>query len=149
MRLWHKYLVNVLPRKQLCGQLRECVLIAKNISENGNPNHALVNKIMDYPRNDFNEYCSIVIKSMKMRGYKVSESTLNKLKCYTEFNYNDEPSFDIFKNWHNNRYFVECYYNLKEKYDCGLITEKEWRDLKYGVNLYLKHADFNQEIILN
>ena len=36
MRLWYKYLIGVLPQKQLLGQWRECCLIAKNIAEKRN-----------------------------------------------------------------------------------------------------------------
>lgn len=28
--------------------------------------------------------------------------------------------------WHNDRYFLQCFYNLQEKHDCGGITDKEW-----------------------
>ena len=51
MRLWHKDLIPVLPRQQLLSQWRECCCIARNIVENGTPNHILVNKILDYPIN--------------------------------------------------------------------------------------------------
>ena len=35
MRLWHKDLIDSLPRKQLLGQWRECCAIIKNIKEKG------------------------------------------------------------------------------------------------------------------
>ena len=49
MRCWHKDLISVLPKQQLLGQWRECCLIAKNIAEQGTPNHILVNRIFNYP----------------------------------------------------------------------------------------------------
>ena len=48
MRLWHVDLIDVLPRKQLLSQWRECCAIAKSIADKGTPNHILVNKITDY-----------------------------------------------------------------------------------------------------
>ena len=39
MRLWHKDLIDVLPRQQLISQWREICCIAKNIAEKGTPNH--------------------------------------------------------------------------------------------------------------
>ena len=33
---------------------------------------------------------------------------------------------EVFKGWHNDRYFIQCVHNLEEKYDCGGITEEEW-----------------------
>ena len=56
MRLWHKELIDVLPRQQLLGQWRECCCIALNLSKSGTPNHILVNKILDYPIDEFFEY---------------------------------------------------------------------------------------------
>ncbi len=130
MRLWHKDLIAVLPRQQLLGQWRECCLIAKNIKEKGNPNHILVNKIMDYPLNDFNIYCNLVLAEMVFRGYNVKERTLNLLNERIGFmvNVTDETrNANIFKDWHNDSYFCQCCYNLQEKYDCGGISENEWR----------------------
>lgn len=31
---------------------------------------------------------------------------------------------------HNNRYLKQCYYNLQEKYDRGIITEEEWKKIE-------------------
>lgn len=56
MRLWHYQLLPYLPKYQLKSQWRECVCIASNIYEHGTPNHILVNAIMDYPIEEFNDY---------------------------------------------------------------------------------------------
>ena len=95
MRLWHKDLVKVLPRFQILGQWRECCLIAKSISENGTPNHILVNKIMDYPIEHFYYYASHISDEMEKRGYKCDFSKFTKYitieKCHITYN-------DLFKN---------------------------------------------------
>ena len=126
MRLWHKSLVSSLPRQQLLGQWRECCCIAKNISTSGNPNHILVNKILNYPIGHFITYSVYhVAHEMAVRGYTVD---LNKFWKYFPIGDNFEvPSDDeLFAGWHNERYFKQCYYNLEEKYDCGGITEEEF-----------------------
>ena len=124
MRLWHKNLIPVLPRQQLLGQWRECCLIAKNIHDKGNPNHLLVNKIMDYPIDHFFRYGIAVREEMTKRGYKCDAE---KFKKYFQ---NPQYKFyrvdEIFPGWHNERYLMQCYYNLQEKYDCGGITDEEW-----------------------
>lgn len=123
MRLWHKDLIPVLPDQQLIGQWRECCAIARNIAEKGTPNHLLVNKVMEYPVNDFMIYCYHIEKEMRKRGYKVKVHPTKYLhipypnKCHLSEIYND---------WHNERYLKQCYYNLQEKYDCGGITNDEW-----------------------
>ena len=70
MRLWHKYLITVLPKQQLLGQWRECCLIAKNIAEKGTPNHLLVNKVIEYPIEHFFMICDSIYSEMVFRGYK-------------------------------------------------------------------------------
>ena len=131
MRLWHKELIQVLPRQQLLGQWRECCAIAKNIHGKGTPNHLLVNRIMDYPLSHFLHYGWFVYAELQYRrGYDVEffkfSRWINQGKVTGEY-----PFFeDIFSNWHNRRYLDQCYYNLEEKYDCGGITEDEWKAIR-------------------
>lgn len=128
MRLWHRDLLPVLPRQQLVSQWRECCCIAKNIADNGTPNHILVNKIMNYPMSDFWNYTRLVTEEMRRRGYKINVDKFTKY--YYKFGYplpdlNDKP----FAGWHNARYFLQCYFNLEEKHDAGGITKYEWKKL--------------------
>lgn len=130
MRLWHIDLLEVLPRQQLLSQWRECCCIARNISVNGTPNHLLVNKILDYDLSDFYSYSILVSNEMLRRGYKVDRSKFEKYcKC-------DRFISRPFEGWHNDRYFLQCFYNLQEKYDCGGMTELEW--CKIEVKYYRK-----------
>ena len=127
MRLWHKKLLSVLPRQQLLGQWRECCCIASNLVKDGTPNHILVNKILDYPISHFYTYSiECVAKEMISRGYKVSLD-----KFWKHFSVGDDyiiPSFEeLYQNWHNERYLNQCIYNLEEKYDCGGVSEEEWK----------------------
>ena len=127
MRLWHKELISSLPKNQLVGQWRECCAIAKALNEQGSPNHLLVNKILNYPKEHFYTYCSLIMQEMKKRGYNVSNKAYNNFiknigtTGFTEVYFNE-----LFKDWHNQRYLTQCYYNLQEKYDCGGISKKEW-----------------------
>lgn len=127
MRLWHKRLIPYLPNKQLFGQWRECCLIAKNISEKGTPNHLLVNKITEYSEEHFLAYCSLVYNEMIKRRYKADWKKIEKYFCPTT-----KPKYldAIFCFWHDKRYLVQCYYNLQEKYDCGGISEEEWKRIE-------------------
>ena len=133
MRLWHKDLILVLPRQQLLGQWRECCAIAKSISTNGTPNHILVNKIMDYSMSHFYTYGKLVHRIMKLRGYKCN---FDKFGHYFTYPHETEEidHNKLFQNWHNKRYLQQCYYNLEEKYDCGGITEDEWKKIKSEMN---------------
>ena len=126
MRLWHKDLICVLPRKQLVGQWRECCCIAKNIKEKGTPNHILVNRIMNYPISEFCDYCNIVLAEMMKRGYHVSSKSISCLENNIDFCVDSHLNMDIFDQWHDNRYLRQCYFNLQEKYDTHGIEEWEW-----------------------
>lgn len=126
MRLWHKDLISVLPKQQLLGQWRECCLIAKEISTKGTPNHVLVNKILYYDLDHFHYYASMVSDEMESRGYKCDFSRFTK---WIKLETNHIVDKSLFYNWHNQRYLRQCYYNLQEKYDCGVISLDEWRKI--------------------
>ena len=125
MRMWHKDLIQVLPRQQLLGQWRECCLIAKQIAENGTPNHVLVNKVTEYPIDHFICYSAFVACEMEMRGYRVD---VDRIKKWIQIKLPVRENLKyVFHGWHNDRYLRQCLYNLQEKADCGAITPEEWK----------------------
>ena len=138
MRLWHKDLISYLPRGQLLSQWRECCCIADNWANHRTPNHILVNEVLNYPISHFVAYCNIVYKEMIFRNYRLTDSSTNRLNRNIllidrgEHHHNTLSvedaiiTTDIFPNWHNDRYLLQCYYNLEEKHDRGAITDKEW-----------------------
>lgn len=144
MRLWHYQLLPGLPKEQLISQWRECCKIAYDIKATGKPtNHLLINKINDYPLDEFKIYCNLLIKEMTRRGIKITTATMNKLyDCLKEYCNvivdNDKP---IFKNWHDFAYMDICFYNLNEKFLCGGITNEDWEKFK---NVY-----FERRTLLN
>lgn len=139
MRLWHKDLIKVLPKKQLVAQWRELCCIAKNISEDGTPNHLLVNKVLDYSWIHFNTYTNLILQEMRERGYSVSKEAYlnfcqNSSAARDYFNNTPENcciknSEDLYKEWHDDRYLVQCFFNLQEKHDCGGIPDEEWNQI--------------------
>lgn len=142
MRLWHKDLISVLPREQLVAQWRELSAIAGNILNKGTPNHILVNKVMEYPLDHFINYAFYIRKEMTDRGYKTMDRVFNKIISLKE-DYKLVKREDLFPNWHNNIYFLICYYNLYEKYLCGGIKEEDFNkiDKVYPSELILKNLN--------
>lgn len=135
MRLWHKELIQVLPNKQLLSQWRELNAIARNIQINGTPNHILVNKVLNYDNAHFLAYTKLVLKELKNRNYRIRQDTFQRFLRYTNtteeaFDDIDINFSDIYKDWHNDRYFLQCYYNLQEKYDCSGISEEDWSKIQ-------------------
>lgn len=140
MRLWHKTLIQYLPRQRLIAQWRECCAIAGNIAKKGTPNHLLVNKVLS-SRGDFYSYCNLVVSELKRRNYKVSlkaiKTCFNNILASNNFETNS-THFEIFPDWHNNRYLKQCLFNLQEKYDCGGIPEDDWKLIQDNFEEYLK-----------
>lgn len=133
MRLWHKDLISVLPRGQLVAQWRECSAIAGAILKNGTPNHMLVNKVLDYPISHFITYSLRIRTEMTCRGYKTMQSVEDKIVSLYP-NYTRIAHENLFKDWHNERYFKQCFYNLQEKYDCGGLTKEEWKNIEIAIS---------------
>ena len=132
MRLWHRDLVSVLPKKQLISQWRECCAIAAMIAKNKSPNHLLVNRVLS-SRGDFYAYTQLVIGELKKRNYKISIKTMERcVKNILHSNaYEDNSThFNYFPYWHTDRYLKQCYYNLEEKFDCGRISQEEFDKVK-------------------
>ena len=127
MRLWHKDLIPYLPRQQLLGQWRECCLIAKQIVENGTPNHVLVNRVMEYPIEHFDKYVQLIYLETQTREYRNRLDTYEKNRG--DFKISRLGASDIYKDWHNDRYLRQCLYNLQEKADCGAIPAEEWKQI--------------------
>lgn len=143
MRIWHWKLIPALPREQLVAAWRELSAIAGNLSTKGTPNHILVNKVLDYPRDHFISYAFWVRQEMTRRGYRTMDSVWDKIYCTRETDYGEIeilPLDELFPGWHNDRYLEQCYFNLEEKYDCGGVAQ-EWfekvQNIYFGVKYHV------------
>ena len=125
MRLWHKNLIEALPREQLVAQWRECSAIAGNIQTKGTPNHILVNKVLDYDFDHFITYAKMVRAEMTKRGYRTMDSVWNKIVALKP-DWQEVQFWELYFNWMDDEYETICYYNLMEKYRCGGIKEEDW-----------------------
>jgi len=143
MRMWHKDWIHYLPKNQLIAQWRELCCIARNIAVNGTPNHILVNKVVAYPLLHFIMYANLVLDEMHVRDYNVNEKAYTK---FVENCRNGEKHFPdpiimlngamLYEGWMNEQYFIQCFYNLQEKYDCGGISDKEWGKIQDFYDIY-------------
>ena len=124
MRLWHKDLIEVLPKQQLLGQWRELNSIFKLKNR-----HILINFLYDYHFGHLLGYTNLIIAEMEKRGYKINlEGADNYFRPLIEQNGGYKlPFYEcLFEDKMNERYLKQCLYNLQEKYDVGGITEEEW-----------------------
>ena len=131
MRLWHYRLIPVLPNKMLVSQWRECIAI-KRQWEKGTLKHRLVSYVMDYNKAPFYQYVAEVRAEMYKRNIKYNDKYFQEIIKFTFndlYNILDMPYYSK----HNDRYLKQCYYNLQEKYDRGIITEEEWNKIENSI----------------
>lgn len=136
MRLWHYALLSYLPDAQFKGQLRELVAIMHDWRDKDQTNHLLINRVMDYDKQELSTYFMLYRAWYNERYGK----WLND----NEFEHFAEPISihevherkGIYLNWHNKEYLRVCMANLYEKWKFGKgksrITDEEWERLCDG-----------------
>ena len=135
MRLWHNALLPYLPDAQFRGQHREMMAVLRDWKHKGKTNHLLINKVMEYPKNDFVRYfLEYEVEYHKRYGKWLT-------KAWEEFKaFDDTPieqrSNGFFDGWHNKEYLRMNMSNLAEKHFFGVgksrITDEEWETLYRG-----------------
>lgn len=138
MRLWHSKLLPALDDFHIVAQWRELLAIKGAIEKNGTPNHRLVNKVLDYTITEFKWYVSLVTSELDRRNIRYDGK--KKLEIYNwhgnKFAYPFPPKYEWSKDnipymgWHNDRYLRQCYYNLEEKHDCGIVSDSAFEKIK-------------------
>ena len=146
MRLWHYKLLKFLPKSQLLAQWRELNSIFKKQDK-----HILINYVYEYSNSELYMYSILVIKEMENRGYKI-KSFDNMKKFFEIENIKDtwfylryDNTWQLFKNHHNDRYLLQCFFNLQEKYDRGQkdFTDECYNGLRELVNEKFDLTEFN------
>ena len=135
MRLWHTSLIPVLPREQLVAQWRELSAIAGKIQLNGTPNHVLVNFVMDYDFDHFISYAYYIRQEMTARKYRTMNNVWDKIVSLKP-NWTLLPLEEVYKNKMNDFYLTVCYYNLYEKFDCGMFDDFDEIERIYRRTIY-------------
>ena len=120
MRLWHTSLISALPREQLVAQWRELSALAGKIQLNGTPNHVLVNFVTNYDFDHFISYTYYIRQEMTARKYRTMNSVWDKIVALKP-DWTLLPLEEVYKNKMSDFYLTVCYYNLYEKYDCGMF----------------------------
>ena len=130
MRLWHYDLIKVLPNQMLVSQWRECIAI-KRQWEKGTLKHRLVSYVKEHNKEYFMQYVAHIDIEMTMRKIKHQDKYYNEILSFCEEDIDNEADYEeIPYPEHNNRYLKQCYYNLQEKADRGIITTEEWKKIE-------------------
>lgn len=131
MRLWHFRLLPYLDDFHIVAQYRELLAIKGAIDKNGTPNHRLVNKVLDYNIQEFKNYTALIIGELKKRNIKYLESKWIEVRDWDSQYFNNNRYFGakLYVDWHNKKYLRQCYYNLEEKHDCGIVSDCAWQKI--------------------
>lgn len=137
MRLWHVDLLDVLPKAQFDGQLREIILIMRTWRDKGATNHLLINKVMEYSKAELTAYFELYAKYYEKRNGKKLDKYLQE---FSEFAKDSTPgklyhiAGILYPQWHDRGYLRVCMANLYEKHYYGVgksrITDDEWKLLE-------------------
>ena len=148
MRLWHYKLLHYIPDLQLKAQWRELNSIFKKQDK-----HILINYVYEYPKHHLFGYTRLVINEMLLRGFKIR--SLDNYNSYFkdviekyDKRYNgdyDRFTTGFFPNNHTDRYLLQCFYNLQEKYDRGQkdFTQEVYYKLSKQIS-YLTNLPYNK-----
>lgn len=122
MRLWHCKLISAIPNIHLQAQWREISAIVGAIQKNGTPNHVLVNFVLNYDYDHLISYAYYVREEMTKRGIRTMNSVWEKIISLKP-NYTILPLNEVYKEKMDKLYLKICYYNLYEKYMCGMFND--------------------------
>ena len=135
MRIFHYALLPYLPDLQFKGQLRELVAIMHDWRDKGKTNHLLINKVVEYPKNDFVRYFLEYEVEYHKRYDKWLTTAWEEFKAFDDTPI-EQRSNGFFNGWHNKEYLRVCMANLYEKHHFGIgksrITDEEWQILLDG-----------------
>ena len=125
MRIWSKKLIHVLPNKQLKAMRYE---LGDMIKQHPNIKHPLVKFANRYDIMFLYSYFMKVCDELNKSGINMNKSYNESilLLCYAK----THSDYNYLFNEDNDRYLKQCYYNLQEKYDRGIITQEEWEKIE-------------------
>lgn len=139
MRLWHYKLISALPNAQLKAMRYEIGDMAKQYP---NIKHRLVAYVNDQDIQYLLNYFIRVVDEFDRRGIKhKADYDDNIYHIVDQKKKNMFVSLNLFYPEHNDRYLKQCYYNLQEKWDRGIISDTEW----YEIEKIVKESDKTKE----
>lgn len=128
MRLWHKDLIKILPNNQLKAMRYEIGDMAKQYP---NIKNSLVKYVNNYDSQYLFNYFLRVLDEFDNRELKHQDKYDNEIcRILDEKSKSQFVSLNSFYYEHNARYLRQCYFNLQEKFDRGIISEEEWKPIE-------------------
>ena len=138
MRIWHYELLPYLPDAQFKGQLRELVAIMHDWRNKGKTNHLLINRVMEYERNELvRYYVHYEVVYHERYGRWIDQKYWQEFKCFQKEETDKKKYYS--DDWHTKEYLRSNMANLWEKHFMGIgksrITDEEWETLCRGYKI--------------
>lgn len=139
MRIWSKRLICYLPDKQLKAMRYE---LGDMIKQYPNIKHSLVKFANEYDIAYLYGYFDAVCKELRKRNVNMNVPYNNKI---LDIVYDTPSKLPIINNCafkeDNDRYLRQCYYNLQEKYDRGIVSKEDWKNIHKNIYGLIKEVD--------
>lgn len=103
--------------------------------------HRLVSYVMNYNKSYFSNYITLIACEMEKRKINFQTKYLDEL---FEFSSNLNTLIPAMYPEHNDRYLKQCYYNLQEKADRGIISEEEWQPIQNFWDKFIKEKSIEE-----
>lgn len=124
MRLWHYLLIPMLPDAQLKAMRYE---IGDMVKQYPKINNRLVGYASNYDIKYLYSLFEDVLDEFDKRGIKHNKKYDNEIeKIVKEKSHFKYDYLNLFYTEHNDKYLKQCYFNLQEKADRGIISKEEW-----------------------
>lgn len=98
----------------------------------GTLKHRLVLYVANYPKDIFYVYTLKVVSELKRRKIRYQEKYLDEIRKFCR---SEKEARSLHYPEHNERYLKQCYFNLQEKYDRGIIAEGEFRKIEEKIQI--------------
>lgn len=129
MRIWHKDLLKYLPQHQLQGQWKELYAIVGEMEKKKaltrERGYGLVTPMNRVAKGELILY----IKQVHELGISTDRNATKLMARVANLEWSGKSPMS---DWHTQDYLKQCFYNLQEKFMCGLITEGEYNKIVAG-----------------
>ena len=111
MRIFHYALLPYLPDLQFRGQLRELVAIMRAWRDDEKTNHLLINKVMEYERDELvRYYLDYEVVYYQRYGKWIDQKYWKEFKAFQKEETDKKKYYS--DGWHNKEYLRVCMANL-------------------------------------
>lgn len=88
-----------------------------------------------YNKNNFLNYVDLVLEELHKRNIKYKFDLYNEIYNFCKVPVKDDILLIAYPE-HNDRYLLQCFCNLQEKYDRGIIGYDEWSKILTNESVY-------------